>query len=110
MESLKAALRGSGYSEQATVDIANAMSTLAHYGLLGQNLGFGGPAPPAGTTPTSPPSNTMQNPLAAAAAGYGPPANVQVSMSCLTEVVGLGFGLTGVATTDVLIIVISQVT
>jgi len=79
MESLKAALRGSGYSEQATVDIANAMSTLAHYGLLGQNLGFGGPAPPAGTTPTSPPSNTMQNPLAAAAAGYGPPANVQAS-------------------------------
>ena len=77
MESLKAALRGSGYSEQATLDIANAMSTLAHYGLLGQGFGLGGP-PPAGATPTSPPSSAMQNPLAAAAAGYGPPANVQV--------------------------------
>jgi len=80
MESLKAALRGSGYSEQATVDIANAMSTLAHYGLLGQGFGLGGPAPPppTGATPTSPPSSAMQNPLAAAA-GYGPPANVQAS-------------------------------
>ena len=83
MESLKAALRGSGYSEQATVDIANAMSTLAHYGLLGQGFGLGGPAPPppTGATPTSPPSSAMQNPLAAAA-GYGPPANVQVRFGC----------------------------
>ena len=79
MESLKAALRGSGYSEQATLDIANAMSTLAHYGLLGQGFGLGNaPPPPGGTTPTSPAGGGMQNPLAAAT-GYGPPANVQAS-------------------------------
>ena len=39
MDTLKATLRGSGYTEQAVEEISNAMYTLANYGLLG--VGFG---------------------------------------------------------------------
>lgn len=41
IESIKATLRGSGYSEQATAEITSAMTTLANYGILGLGLGIG---------------------------------------------------------------------
>ena len=41
VENLKTTLRGSGYSEQATEEIAAAMYTLANYGFLGLGLGLG---------------------------------------------------------------------
>lgn len=40
LENVKVALRGSGYSEQATTEIATAMTTLARYGILGMGLGL----------------------------------------------------------------------
>ncbi|XP_064621132.1 RNA-binding protein Pasilla-like isoform X2 [Lineus longissimus] len=42
LENLKATLRGSGYSDQATDDISTAMCTLANYGFLGMGMGMGG--------------------------------------------------------------------
>jgi RNA-binding protein Nova len=42
LENLKATLRGSGYSDQATDDISAAMCTLANYGFLGMGMGMGG--------------------------------------------------------------------
>ncbi|PSN36570.1 hypothetical protein C0J52_09135 [Blattella germanica] len=42
LEHIKATLRSSGYSDQATGDITAAMGTLARYGILGMGLGLGG--------------------------------------------------------------------
>ncbi|ELT99335.1 hypothetical protein CAPTEDRAFT_173082 [Capitella teleta] len=42
LENLKATLRASGYSEQATEEISSAMYTLANYGFLGLGLGLAG--------------------------------------------------------------------
>ncbi|XP_013393521.1 RNA-binding protein Nova-1-like [Lingula anatina] len=42
VENLRAALRGSGYSDQAADEIIAALTTLANYGLLGMGLGLGG--------------------------------------------------------------------
>lgn len=42
IESLKAMLRVSGYSEDAVTEISSAMNTLANYGMLGLGLGLGG--------------------------------------------------------------------
>lgn len=39
---LRSTLRLSGYSDEATNEIIAAMSTLAHYGILGLGLGLGG--------------------------------------------------------------------
>ena len=44
IENLKATLRGSGYTEHATEEIATAMFTLASYGFLGMGLNIGGPS------------------------------------------------------------------
>ena len=41
-ENLRATLRSSGYTEQATEEISAAMYTLANYGFLGLGLGLGG--------------------------------------------------------------------
>lgn len=41
IESLKAMLRVSGYTEEAVTEIATAMNTLANYGMLGLGLGLG---------------------------------------------------------------------
>ncbi|GLG97894.1 Uncharacterized protein GBIM_04565, partial [Gryllus bimaculatus] len=40
LEQIKLTLRGSGYNEQATSEITAAMTTLAHYGILGMGLGL----------------------------------------------------------------------
>ncbi|XP_053205221.1 RNA-binding protein Pasilla-like isoform X1 [Panonychus citri] len=42
IESIKAMLRVSGYSEEAVSEISSAMNTLANYGMLGLGLGLGG--------------------------------------------------------------------
>lgn len=42
IESIKAMLRVSGYSEDAVSEISSAMNTLANYGMLGLGLGLGG--------------------------------------------------------------------
>lgn len=42
IESIKAMLRVSGYSEEAVSDICSAMNTLANYGMLGLGLGLQG--------------------------------------------------------------------
>ncbi|XP_022251645.1 RNA-binding protein Nova-2-like isoform X2 [Limulus polyphemus] len=39
IDNIKLMLRGNGYSEQATAEIATAMNTLANYGVLGLGLG-----------------------------------------------------------------------
>ncbi|XP_076442198.1 RNA-binding protein Nova-1-like isoform X3 [Babylonia areolata] len=41
LENLKMTLRNSGFADQATEEIAAAMSTLASYGILGMGLGLG---------------------------------------------------------------------
>lgn len=65
LENLKLGLRSSGYSEQATSEIATAMATLARYNILGLGMGlglapylpvaeangFGAIGPPAATSP-----------------------------------------------------------
>jgi len=66
LENVKVVLRGSGYSDQATSEIVNAMATLARYGILGMGMGmglglaqylpvdangFGAIGPPAATSP-----------------------------------------------------------
>lgn len=45
LENVKVALRGSGYSEQATTEIATAMTTLYRYGILGMGSGILGLTP-----------------------------------------------------------------
>lgn len=42
IESIKAMLRVSGYSEEAVSEISSAMNTLANYGMLGLSLGLQG--------------------------------------------------------------------
>jgi RNA-binding protein Nova len=44
LEHIKVTLRSSGYSDQATMEITSAMSTLATYGILGMGLGLAGPS------------------------------------------------------------------
>ncbi|XP_041352923.1 RNA-binding protein Nova-1-like isoform X2 [Gigantopelta aegis] len=41
IDNLKVTLRGSGFTDQATEEISQAMNTLANYGILGMGLGLG---------------------------------------------------------------------
>ncbi|XP_065352754.1 RNA-binding protein Pasilla isoform X3 [Cloeon dipterum] len=51
LEHIKVTLRTSGYSDQATMEITSAMSTLATYGILGMGLGLAGPSGLAAAAP-----------------------------------------------------------